>query len=51
MRALFDELRVWLGATLMDWAISVLPPIPETSSAKFLLGEAAKSILHAYGED
>ncbi len=51
MREVFDELRIWLGAVLMDWTISILPPIPQTAPAKFLLGEAAKSILHAYGAD
>lgn len=51
VKEVFDELRIWLGAVLMDWAISVLPPIPQVANAKFLMGEAAKSILHAYGED
>ena len=51
MRALIDELRIWLGAVLMDWTISILPPIPQTKAAVFLIDEAAKSILHAYGAD
>ena len=51
VRALIDELRIWLGAVLMDWTISILPPIPQTKAAVFLIDEAAKSILHAYGAD